>query len=240
VDTGHVEPPPDTAPHHLLLEAAGSLSPVILRAAVILVALAVIAACGNSSQASQGTDLSNVALQTKDLPAGMVRCDLSGDIASFLDKEKSADPATFARVKSDWDSARTNGATAAYAALYTDTGGHCADFLSGSANPGAAPYKVAVNFVVQFKDESSAASGYSTGSFFHYSVADLKSGGAPVVEGTATGLTANAIVRNANLVSQTVFVALWQKKTFLVILAILNVDATSTQKAAVSESSRIK
>ena len=205
-----------------------------------LVVLAAITACGSSSQAGQGTSLSNVAIQNGDLPAGMVRCDLSGDIASFLDKEKSSDPTTYTKVKTDWDTARANGATGAYAALYTDTGGHCTDFGGGAANPGAASYKLVVNFVVQFKDEATASNGYSTGSFFHYSVADLKSGGAPVVEGTATGLGANSIVRNAYLISQTVFVALWQNKAYLVILAILNVDSTATQKAAVSENSRIK
>jgi hypothetical protein len=213
---------------------------VIIRVAAVLAALVAVAACGGSSQGAQGANLSSMAIQPADLPAGMVRCDLSGDIASFLDREKSADPATYDTVKSDWDAVRANGATGAYAGLYTDSSAHCAAFRSSSANPGAAPYRLAVNFVIQFKDEASAAGTYATGTFFGYSVADLKSGGVPVLQGAATGLTPNSIVRSADLISQTVFVALWQNKSYLVTLTVLNVDAAAAQKAAVSENKRIK
>ena len=179
-------------------------------------------------------------MQTGDLPSGMVRCDLSGDMGTFLSNEKSADPTTYATVQSDWDAARKNGATSAYTALYTDSSAHCAQFRSKGANPGVATYKLVVNFVIRFKDAASAAAGYTNGSFFHFGVADLKSGGAPVIEGTATGLTENSITRNAYLATQTVSVSIWQNQSFLVILAILNVDTTAARKAAVAENSRIK
>lgn len=197
--------------------------------------LASIAACGGSTQSQQAAAVANAAMKAGDLPAGMVRCDLTGDMGSFLDKEKSADPATYATVKADWSAAQKDGATAAYAAFFTDTGSHCTGF-----NPAVATYPAAVNFVLQFKDEATAADGYANGSFFHYSVADLKSGGLPVIEGPATGLTANSIVRVAYLTTQTWYIAIWQSKSFLVILAILNVDSTAAQKAAASENSRIK
>jgi len=170
----------------------------------------------------------------------MIRCDLSGDIASFLDKEKSADPATYSTAKSDWDSARTNGATGAYAALYTDSKTHCGQLSSSAADPGGASYRLVINFVIQFKDQASATSGYTDGSFFNFSVSDVKAGGVPVTQGTATGLTDNSIVRSAPLAGQTVFLALWQNQTFLVILAILNVDPAASLKAAVAENARIK
>jgi len=207
---------------------------------VALVVTAALAACGASPQPAPGSSLSTVAVQSRDLPPGMVRCDLSGDIASFLDAEKAADPSTYATVKSEWDAARAGGATAAYTALFTDSSGHCAAFKSQSADPGVEPYQVVVNFVIQFKDEGAAASNYANGSFFNFSVADLKSPGTPVVEGTATGLTANSIVRSADLVGQTVFVAIWQNKDLVLILAVLNLDSTASQKAAVSENSRVK
>lgn len=179
-------------------------------------------------------------MQPADLPGGVVRCGLSGDMASFLAKEKGADATTYATVKSDWDAARQNGATAAYAALYTDSAAHCAKFGVGESNPGAATYQLVINFVLQFKDEASAAGAYADGSFFHFSVADLKSGGAAVVEGIATGLTEHAIERSAVLANQTVFVALWQKKQIVVVLAILNLAPAASQKAAVAENTRIK
>jgi hypothetical protein len=223
-----------------VLTKADSLPPVIPRAALVAMVVLFSFACGSSSQAAQGTTPERVSIQSSDLPAGMVRCDLSGDIASFLDKEKTADPTTYATVKSDWDSAKSNGAVVAYTALYTDSTAHCADLRSRGANPGGATYKLVVNFVIQFKDVASATTGYMNGSFFHFSVSDLKSGGGPVIEGTATGLSDNSIVRNVFLADQTVSISLWQNQTFLVILAILNLDATASQKAAVAENARIK
>jgi hypothetical protein len=212
---------------------------VIREVALAAAMLVALTACGGSSTAG-GSNLADVAVQTRDMPAGMVRCDLSGDIASFTAKEKAADQVTYATVKSDWDAAQKNGAAAAYIALYTDTTAHCAELKTTGGNPAAATYKLVVNFVIQFKDEATAAAVYSTGTFFHYSVADLRSGGQTVIEGTATGLTSNSIVRNAYLASQTWFIALWQNGAFLVVLAILNFDPASSQKAAVAENSRIK
>ena len=213
---------------------------MIRKPALVAFVLLWSVACGGSSQAAQGVTTQTVSVQPRDLPAGMVRCDLSGDIASFLANEKAADPATYASAKSEWDTAKSNGASAAYAAIYTDSAAHCAQLQSNGANPGAATYGLVVNFVIQFKDVAGATAGYASGSFFNFSVADLKSGGAPVTEGSATGLTDNSIIRNASLANQTVFVGIWQNQTFLVILAVLNIDPAASQKAAVSENARIK
>jgi hypothetical protein len=199
-----------------------------------------LASCGDSSQVVQGPSPSSVAVQPGDLPGGLLRCDISGDMASFLNKEKSADAATYASVKSDWDSARSNGATAAYTALYANSAEHCALFQTSGANPGAATYKLVVNFVVQFKSVASAAAAYTSGSVFSFSVADLKGAGVPITEGLATGLTDHSIIRTAVLPDQTVFVALWQNQKFLVILAILNVGPGDSRHAALAENSRIK
>jgi len=40
--------------------------------------------------------------------------------------------------------------------------------------------------------------------------------------------------------SQSFYVAVWQSKVFMVILAILNIDAATCKKVAVAENSRIK
>ena len=61
-----------------------------------------------------------------------------------------------------------------------------------------------------------------------------------MVEGTKTGLSANSIVLNAPIANQTYYIAVWQKKTFMVILAILNIDAAAAKKVATSENDRIK
>jgi len=169
--------------------------------AVLIVSLAV-ASCAGSSPVAQGPSPSSVAVQQSDLPAGMVRCDLTGDIDSFLSKEKTADPSTYQSTKTEWDDARSKGATAAYTAFYTDSADHCAAIKTKGPDIGSATYKLVINFVIQFKDESSAAKGYTSEKVFNVSASELRSGGQPVVEGTKTGLSANSIVLNAPIGNQ--------------------------------------
>jgi hypothetical protein len=214
---------------------------MIHRSVAILGALLMAVACGvGSTSPSQGPTASSVAVQPGDLPTGMVKCDLSGDIDSFLAKEKTQDPATYKSTSDEWTSAKSNGATAAYTAFYADNANHCTAIKSNGAGIGTASYKLVVNFVIQFKDEASAAKGYTSESIFGFSTSQLKSGGVPVVEGTQTGLTANSLVLSASLSNQSFYVAVWQNKTFMVILAVLNVDSTASKKVATAENSRIK
>jgi hypothetical protein len=165
----------------------------------------------------------------------MHKCDLSGDIDSLLRKAK--DPSMY---KVQWDAAKKLGATAAYAAFYTDTTAHCATVESNASDITSATYKLVVNFVIQFKDEASASKGYTSQSIFGFSASSLKSGGAPVVEGPNTGLTPNSIVLSIAITNQSFYVAYWQNKAFLVILAILNLDPATGKKVALAENSRVK
>ncbi len=165
---------------------------------------------------------------------------MSADIDSFLERAKTKDPATYAQTKNEWDAAKKQGATAAYTAFYTDTAAHCASLETSSSDITSATYKLVVNFVIQFKDEAAASKGYTSESIFGFSAASLKGGGVPVVEGTATGLSANSIVLSISAANQAYYVAVWQNKAFMVILAILNIDAATSKKVAVAENSRIK
>ena len=181
-----------------------------------------------------------MAVKASDVPSGMVKCDLSGDISSFLDTEKTADPATYQSTKSEWDSAKSRGAVAAYTAFYTDSSAHCSSFTSSGADVASATYKVVVNFVIQFKDQASAAKGYTSEKIFNFSAADLKASGQPVVEGDKTGLTANSITLSTAVGSQVFYIAVWQNKAFMVILAVLNVDGAASKRIATSENGRIR
>src|SRR6267378_299647 len=181
---------------------------------VVLIASLAVSGCGGSSPIAQGPTPSSVAVQQTDLPSGMVKCDLTGDIDSFLNKEKTADPSTYQSTKTEWDDAKSKGATATY--------------------------KLVVNFVIQFKDDSSAAKGYTSEKLFNVSAAELRSSGQAVVEGTKTGLSPNSIVLNTPIGNQTYYIAVWQKKSFMVILAMLNLDATASKKVATGENDRIK
>ena len=95
-----------------------------------------------------------------------------------------------------------------------------------------------VNFVVQFKDEKTAADAYTNKSIFGFSPAQLRS--APTIEGSKTGLTANSIVLNQSIASQSFYIAEWQNKAFMVILAVLNIDPEASKKVSTAENSRIK
>jgi hypothetical protein len=202
-------------------------------------ALVLLVACGGGSGPSifpSGPSASSIAVQTGDLPSGMKRCDLSGDIDSYLSKAKDKDPGTYSSVSGEWDAAKKQGATSAYVAFYTDTAAHCASLETSSSDITSATYKLVVNFVIQFKDEASAGKGYTNESIFGVSKSSLKGG----VEGTATGLGPNSIVLSTSFGNQSYYVAAWQNKAFMVILAIINIDPATCKKVAVAENSRIK
>jgi hypothetical protein len=206
----------------------------------LAVILMVVACGGTPSTLISGPTASSVSVQPGDLPAGMQKCDLSGDIDSFLNKSKAKDPNTYTSTKNEWDAAQKAGATAAYTAFYADSTAHCGAIESNSSDISTATYKLVVNFVIQFKDEASASKGYTTESIFGFSASSLKTGGAPVIEGTKTGLTANSIVLSIAISNQSFYVAVWQNKVFMVIMAILNIDTATCKKVAVGVNSRIK
>jgi hypothetical protein len=204
----------------------------------VLSLVALILACGGSSSAPSGPTAASVAVQSSDVPKGMVRCDVSGDIQRFIRNEQSPDPSTSKSVAGEWSDAQKSGATAAYATVYTDSKSHCSDFASARTDPGVVPYRLVINFTIQFKDSKSAASTYTSGSVFGVSAASL-SAGKQGVEGTKTGLSPNSIVVDFDA-NPRIFIALWQNKSFAVLLATLNLDSATGNKIATSENSRIK
>jgi hypothetical protein len=209
--------------------------------ALAAVALLLIAgACGPiGSSGPPAPTASSVAVKSGDLPNGMQRCDLSGDIDSYLKKIQTKDPSTYKTTKDGWDAAQKDGATAAEVEFYTDSAAHCASVESNGSQVGTATYKLVVNFVFQFKDQASAEKGYKSDSILGFSAASLKSSQVPVVEGTATGLGVNSIVLTVAIGSQSFYVAVWQNKQFMIILAILNIDTATDKKVALAENGRI-
>ena len=206
-----------------------------------LAAVLMLAACGGNPLTSiTGPTPASVSVQPGDLPKDMHKCDLSGDIDSFLTKSKTKDPNTYTSTKSEWDSAKQKGATAAYTAFYADTTANCGTVESSASDITSATFKLVVNFVVQFKDEASANKDYTSETIFGISKDKLKGGGAPTLEGTQTGLTANSIVLSIAISNQSFYVAEWQNTAFLVILAILNIDTPTSKKVAQAVNARIK
>ncbi|TMB97647.1 MAG: hypothetical protein E6J40_07580 [Chloroflexi bacterium] len=211
---------------------------------VLLAALALlltIVACGPiGGSGTSAPTAASVAVKSGDLPSGLHRCDLSGDINSYLNKIKTKDPATYKSASDGWAAAQKDGATAAEVEFYTDSADHCKALESNGSQIGSATYKLVVNFVFQFKDQASAEKGYKSDSIFGFSAASLKASQVPVVEGKDTGLGANSIVLTIAISNQSFYVAVWQNKQFMVILGVLNVDTALAKKAAVAENSRIR
>ncbi len=200
----------------------------------------IVAACGSSGSGSIGP--SDVAVHLSDLPNGLVRCDGSGDIDGFLSSVKTKDPSTYSSLKKEWDDAKAHSATAAAVEFFADSKDHCAAIQnSGSSDLLTATYPVVINFVIQFKDETSAANGYTTESILGFSESALSSaGGTGITKGADTGLSKNSISLTLAIGNQSFYVAVWQNKQFMIILGVVNVDLTQSKKIATNENSRIK
>jgi hypothetical protein len=210
-----------------------------MRRLIALVAFVVITACNQSSGAASG--VANVSVQSSDLPKGVQKCAGSGDMDSFLNYVKGKDQDTYKSTKDEWDKAKSNGATAAEVVFYTDTKAHC-DAIQNSQNSGlaSATYPVVLNFVIQFKDTASAEKGYTTESVFGFDESTISSNATSgVAKGNDTGLSKNSITLTIVIGNQSFFVAVWQNKTYMVILAVINIDKTQAKKVATNENGRI-
>ena len=211
-----------------------------MRRWIALAAFMVVAACNQPGAAVTGP--ADVAVQQGDLPKSVQKCSASGDIDSFLKTVKAKDPTTYTSTKAEWDKAKSNGASSAEVVFFTDSKAHC-DSITNSQNSdlAAAAYPIVINFVIKFKDQASAEKGYTTESIFGFSESTITStAAAGVTKGTATGLGTNSVTLLIAIANQSFFVAVWQNKTFMVILAVINVDTTQSKKVASNENSRIK
>ena len=195
-------------------------------------------ACGGSAPALQAATPASVAAQQSDLPPRMVRCDLTGDIDSFIRVEATPDPSTSKTISTEWATAKSKGAQAGYVAVFTDSSDHCKAVKASATEIGAGSYELVLNFVVQFKDEKTAAAAYTDGSILGITAAELRLQSA--VEGSKTGLSSNSVVVDTTIANQRYYFALWQAKSFGVFLAVLNVDPGAAKKVATAENSRIK
>jgi hypothetical protein len=210
-----------------------------VRKVMAAVAVLVLVGCGSSSAAALGP--ADVVVTSSDVPKGLVRCDGSGSIDTFLNAIKTSDPTTYKSTKGEWDDAKSKGAIAAQFVFYADSKDHCATIQNSKSNDLAgATYAVVINIVIQFKDEKSAQQGYTNESIFGFSESTLSTAaGAAVVKGTATGLTANSVALTVAIGTQSVYVAVWQNKAFMSILAVLNVDLAQSKKVATTVNGRI-
>ena len=199
-----------------------------------------VIACGSTPGiTAQGPTAASVAMQAGDLPSGMQKCAVSGDIDSYLNSIKAKDTSAYTTTKAEWDAAKKSGATAGEVVFFADSAANCKALESNTSGVTSATYKLAVNFVLQFKDAATAAKGYNTQSIMGFSQSALTTAGTAAVIGTKTGLGANSVTLTVHISTQSFYIAVWQNKAFMSILAILNIDPVASQKAAVAENGRI-
>jgi len=211
-----------------------------VRRFLAVLAVALVSACASSTAAVTGP--ADVAVQTKDVPTKVSRCDGSGDIDTFLNTVKAKDPTTYDQTKTEWDDAKSHGATGAQVVFFADTKDHCSSVQSsGNGDISSATYPLVINFVIKFKDEATAQDGYMNQSIFGFSASSLSAGGgAGVVKGKDTGLTDNSISLTVAIGSQSFYVAVWQNKAFMVILGVLNIGLDDSKKVASTVNGRIR
>jgi len=207
---------------------------------IAIASLLMVAAC--SSPNATGVGPADVAVQSSDLPKNLVKCDGSGDMDTFLNSVKTKDPSTYQSTSSEWADAKAHGATSAEVVFYSDKQADCAQIQNSSnGDLASATFPLVINFVIQFKDEATAAKGYTTESIFGFSESTISStGGTGVTKGTATGLSTNSLTLTIAIGSQSFYVAVWQNKSFMVILGVLNVDLAQSKKIASNENSRVR
>ena len=202
-----------------------------MRGLLLLFVIVLTTACGAGAPTAAGASV-----LASELPGGLHRCDGSGDMDSFLKKLATKDPSTYKKTKAEWEAVKKQGAIAAEAVYYTNGAASC----GGAVGPAAAGGPVVLNYVFQFRDETSAHKAFQDQSIWGFSTGGLAVGGAAgTTTGEKTGLSPNSVSASIDIQKLAIYVALWQNKAFVLTLVTFNLPTDQARKAAVSENSRI-
>ena len=209
---------------------------------IVLFCAIVLAACGGGSGPSLPGVLGpqsaqSVAESSSDFP-GLQKCPESGSYDSYLKQEQTKSPDQYQSDKTTWDDLKASGANDSYIAVYAASSSDCGQFAAGTPSG-----KVAYVYAIRFKDSTSASASFKTTSKdFHLSdddLANLKAAGGTAAQGSGTGLGDNSIVLSIDVAGASVYVAVWENKTFEVAEVAFN-DATDAKAAVTKVNSRIR
>jgi hypothetical protein len=189
-----------------------------------------------SHVASKAATAKGVVLQAEDVP-NLQKCPQSDRWATLmLQGQPQMLPTGFA----SWSDLEAAGATEGWLSLYADNLPEC-PLLLGSAPPqGRLVYAV----VIKFKDSSSAAASFASGSQQFpvapdFSARFMAAGGKETI-GASTGFGDNSAVATIAFRGVPTYVAYWQKKNFDAVIYADNLPAVDASSAVIHMNERIR
>lgn len=181
--------------------------------AIVVFAAACQAPLGRSTP--KAATPQSIALQPGDVP-GMHRCDVSGDVTTVLDEEKTQGSPAYDLNRTEWAQWRQQGAVDAYFVVYGQTAADCA--AASDASTGAPQGRLMVGLVVQFQDANGAARNFTRDSTLMglgpRDIRFIELAGGTTTFGSATGLGDESVVGSAVVAGADYFVAMWQSRRF--------------------------
>jgi hypothetical protein len=209
-----------------------------IAAAATLVLILVASCAGPSVAGVTGASPESVAVQQGDVPAGLQRCSESGEINGYLNSVKSKNPSTYKQVNDQWQKEKQAGGTAGAVEVYADSKDECDSLANGTSPSSSAPPKIVLNYVVQFKDDASAAKDYND-EVLGLNPSDIQKQGGTVLKGTGTGLGSNSSAGSISLFGLQLEFAVWQKKTFFTAVIAVGLTDTDAKKIYTAVNGRI-
>ncbi len=170
----------------------------------------------------------SVALQPDDLPVKLQKCPGGGDLETFAEGARKRGEAVYRQVRDEWQRLRAARATASWVQGLAEAPSACSLF---SLSPAEKLPRVAVSFVVRFRDSASAAQAYRR-TFLGLNPEDQAPPYA-ITKGKATGLGPNAIAASLAIGGETFYSAFWQNHSFVVSFQALNVPGARQAAARI-------
>ena len=168
-------------------------------------------------------------LQSSEVPAGLSPCLGSGPIDVYITTLANADASLAARVATQWEQLRVDGATSGAISLFTSTVAACSAELA--ATSGA---KSITAFVAEFTDPGQADRAWNTGVFGFMPPApgELPAGLTSGI-GTTLGLSSWTYDRPP------VHLASWRKSVFVALVVVSNLDPATFKAATAAIDARL-
>ncbi len=169
----------------------------------------------------------SVSLQQSDLPSGVQSCsNETGDVAKTKDQD----------TQKEWQKQQKAGAKSGYQSVFADSSKECAQLAKSSSSPPKSA-KLAGSIVIQYKDDATATTAYTSG-VFGLKPSEMTSQQG-VTTGTATGLGVNSVWFSLSFQGQSITIGSFQKKSFVCLVIGFNITEANMKKAATNMNGRI-